>query len=97
MSDQDHQRRFPGLRLAWDSLAGQQGLTAVLNAANEVAVELFLNQQIQFNQIHVINAQTMSSMTPALPTSLGDLLEIDREARSVAHRNAKQLQQAVRH
>ena len=97
MSDPDHQRRFPGLRLAWDSLAGQQGLTAVLNAANEVAVELFLSREIQFNQIHVINAQTMSSMTPALPTSLGDLLAIDREARSIARRHAKQLPQSVRH
>jgi 1-deoxy-D-xylulose-5-phosphate reductoisomerase len=78
-------------------LAGQQGLTAVLNAANEVAVELFLSREIQFNQIHVINAKTMSSMTPALPTSLGDLLAIDREARSIARRHAKQLPQSVRH
>jgi 1-deoxy-D-xylulose-5-phosphate reductoisomerase len=34
--------RFPGLRLAWEALAAAPGTTAVLNAANEVAVEAFL-------------------------------------------------------
>ncbi len=95
MSDHDHPRRFPGLNLAWDALAGQQGMTAVLNAANEVAVDLFLNRLIQFDQIHTINAKTMSSFSPPVPQSLGDLLGIDHEARTVAHRHAKQLHHAV--
>jgi len=95
MTDHDHPRRFPGLALAWDALAGQQGMTAVLNAANEVAVDLFLNRMIQFDQIHTINAQTMSSYVPPVPMSLGDLLEIDRVARMAAHQHAKKLHHSV--
>jgi 1-deoxy-D-xylulose-5-phosphate reductoisomerase len=39
--------RFPGLQLAWDALAGPTGTTAVLNAANEVAVAAFLDGRLR--------------------------------------------------
>jgi 1-deoxy-D-xylulose-5-phosphate reductoisomerase len=79
-----HQQRFPGLRLAWDALAAPSGTTAVLNAANEVAVDLFLNRQIRFDQIHLVNLSTLEKVRPAAPQSLEDLLEIDRQARAAA-------------
>ena len=76
--------RFPGLRLAWDALAGPVGTTAVLNAANEVAVAAFLAERLRFDQIHAVNHATLSAFTPSKPQSVGDLLEIDARARAVA-------------
>ena len=83
-SDPGHQQRFPGLKLAWEALDAVPGTTAVLNAANEVAVAAFLEGQIRFDQIHAINLETLARFVPAAPVSLEDLLGIDREARSHA-------------
>lgn len=86
-----HPQRFPGLQLAWDAMAGPQGSTAVLNAANEVAVAAFLERQIRFDHIHTVNAQTLESCRFAAPASIGDLLEIDRAARELARQQVHQL------
>ena len=80
----ENQSRFPGLRLAWDSMEGPQGMTVVLNAANEVAVEAFLNRQIRFDQIHQVNVETMQSLQFVAPSSLDALLDIDESARRSA-------------
>lgn len=77
-------QRFPGLRLAWDSLAGPTGTTAVLNAANEVAVAAFLEQRLRFDQIHAVNHATLAALSPSKPGGLDDLLAIDVEARALA-------------
>jgi 1-deoxy-D-xylulose-5-phosphate reductoisomerase len=76
--------RFPGLGLAWEALAGPAGTTAVLNAANEVAVAAFLDGQLRFDQIHAVNRATLSALSLSKPQSLSDLLAIDAEARSRA-------------
>jgi len=83
-SHPDHQQRFPGLKLAWEALDAVPGTTAVLNAANEVAVAAFLEGQIRFDQIHAVNLETLARFVPAAPVSLHDLLAIDQEARSQA-------------
>jgi 1-deoxy-D-xylulose-5-phosphate reductoisomerase len=83
-SHPDHQQRFPGLKLAWDALDAVPGTTAVLNAANELAVAAFLEGQIRFDQIHAVNLETLARFIPAAPVSLQDLLAIDQEARSQA-------------
>ncbi len=83
-SHPDHQQRFPGLKLAWEALDAVPGTTAVLNAANEVAVAAFLEGQIRFDQIHAVNLETLARFIPAAPVSLQDLLAIDQEARSQA-------------
>ena len=80
-SDPGHQQRFPGLKLAWEALDAVPGTTAVLNAANEVAVAGFLEGQIHFDQIHAINLETLARFVPTAPVSLEDLLAIDQEAR----------------
>jgi 1-deoxy-D-xylulose-5-phosphate reductoisomerase len=80
----DHPARFPGLQLAWDAMAGPQGTTAVLNAANEIAVAAFLARQIRFDQIHRVNLEAMATTQFAVPVSLGDLLEVDVTARRIA-------------
>jgi 1-deoxy-D-xylulose-5-phosphate reductoisomerase len=78
--------RFPGLFLAWDALNAAQGTTAVLNAANEVAVDAFLNRRLRFDQIHQVNQSTLERYVPSKPANAGDLLDIDAHSRSVAER-----------
>jgi len=82
--DHDHPRRYPGLMLGFDALRGMPGMCAVLNAANEVAVQAFLDRQIRFDQIHAVNLATLQAFTPTVPESLEDLLDIDRESRARA-------------
>lgn len=79
-----HQRRYPGLALVWDVLRAPSGTTAVLNAANEVAVAAFLDRRIRYDQIHQVNAEVLETVLPAAPVSLDDLLEIDRQSRDAA-------------
>jgi len=84
MDSPGHQARFPGLRLAWEALAGPAGSTAVLNAANEVAVELFLAGRLRFDRIHALNAETLARVSPSNCGTLEALLALDGEARAVA-------------
>ena len=91
IDDHGHPERFPGLRLAWEALESPAGTTAVLNAANEVAVAAFLERRIRFDQIHVLNLETLSAVTPSNPDSLGDLLALDATVRSTAQRIAARL------
>ena len=79
-----HRERFPGLQLAWDALEGAPGTTAVLNAANEMAVAAFLDRRIRFDQIHSVNLATLAGLAPSKPQSLQDLLALDAEARREA-------------
>lgn len=79
-----HPERFPGLALAWDVLRAPAGTTAVLNAANEVAVQAFLDERIRFDQIHAVNQSTLASVFPSKPMQLDDLLDIDTQSRHAA-------------
>ncbi|MDE2400945.1 MAG: 1-deoxy-D-xylulose-5-phosphate reductoisomerase [Burkholderiales bacterium] len=78
--------RYPGLQLAWDTLGGPMGSTAVLNAANEIAVDAFLNERIRFDQIHAVNAQSLvdCKVESGCCDSVEGLLELDAQARCVA-------------
>jgi 1-deoxy-D-xylulose-5-phosphate reductoisomerase len=60
--------------------------TAVLNAANEVAVAAFLDQRIRFDQIHQVNLATLEAVTASKPESLEDLLGLDALSREAADR-----------
>jgi 1-deoxy-D-xylulose-5-phosphate reductoisomerase len=77
-------RRFPGLHLSWHALKAQEGTTAVLNAANEVAVDAFLSGSLRFDQIHAVNLATLESVSPSKPDSLESLLALDAQARRAA-------------
>ncbi|RZI95428.1 MAG: 1-deoxy-D-xylulose-5-phosphate reductoisomerase [Variovorax sp.] len=76
---------FPGLDLAWQALRAVPGTTAVLNAANEVAVEAFLDRRLRFDRIHAVNLETLEAVTPSKPASLADLLALDADARRAAN------------
>jgi 1-deoxy-D-xylulose-5-phosphate reductoisomerase len=86
-----HRERFPGLQLAWDSLAAAPGTPAVLNAANEVAVAAFLDRRIRFDQIHSVNLATLESVAPSKPATLQDLLDLDARARRGADEAIRRL------
>lgn len=85
--------RYPGLQLAWDTLQGPAGSTAVLNAANEVAVAAFLSGTIRFDQIHSVNAKTLETLVIELgcTESLEGLLALDSRARQVATQAANSI------
>ena len=84
-------RLFPGLALAWQALRAAPGTTAVLNAANEVAVQRFLDGRLRFDRIHAVNLETLQAVQPSKPTSLADLLQIDADARRAAEAAALHL------
>jgi 1-deoxy-D-xylulose-5-phosphate reductoisomerase len=79
-------KRFPGLFLAWEALRGPEGSTAVLNAANEMAVAAFLERRIGFDAIHALNADAVAAVHPDLGDApeLDDLLALDERARAHA-------------
>lgn len=84
MEGHGHPERFPGIQLAWETLRGTAGSCALLNAANEIAVEAFLNRLIRFDEIHRVNRTTLDQLVCSEPRHLGDLLELDQRARETA-------------
>ena len=84
-SSAEHQARFPGLKLAWDVLTDAPGKTAVLNAANEIAVAGFLAGRIRFDQIYAVNAATLTHVVFEAPSSLEDLCALDAQSRQSAN------------
>jgi len=84
MDDHDHPERFAGIKLAWQTLESTPGSCAILNAANEMAVQAFLDRRIRFDQIYQVNAQTLADVAVREPSNLQDLLELDRKGREQA-------------
>ena len=87
-----------GLALAWEVLGGPTGSTAVLNAANEVAVDAFLESRIRFLDICRIVEEAMaslegssSSIIAQSPASFAEVAAVDQAARDVAQRIAVSL------
>ncbi|CAN7533972.1 1-deoxy-D-xylulose-5-phosphate reductoisomerase [Acidovorax delafieldii] len=83
--------RFPGLHLSWQALKAAEGTTAVLNAANEVAVGAFLSGRLRFDHIHAVNIATLDAVSPSKPDSLAALLDLDTQARHAAEHVAGRL------
>ncbi len=82
--------RFPALRLA--EAAARQGGTAptVLNAANEVAVQAFLDGRIPFTRIAELVAAVMEAIESVAATDLETILNVDRQAREAARQQLAQ-------
>ncbi|MES3154482.1 1-deoxy-D-xylulose-5-phosphate reductoisomerase [Sphingomonas faeni] len=81
--------RFPALRLAREALDAGGARPAILNAANEVAVEAFLQRRIGFLEIAAIVEHTLSCYDPAAPDSVDAVLAIDARARILAGQRVK--------
>jgi len=76
--------RFPCLRLAYEALRRGGTATAVLNAANEIAVQAFLEGRLAFSGIPEIIESTLSQATLREADALEAILEADRGARALA-------------
>ncbi|MCL1980203.1 MAG: 1-deoxy-D-xylulose-5-phosphate reductoisomerase, partial [Proteobacteria bacterium] len=81
----DHQR-FPALRMAYEALAAGGVKPAVLNAANEVAVDAFLAKRIGFTQIAAVVATALETTSQGDELDLAAILAADQEARMAAER-----------
>ncbi len=73
--------RFPCLRLACEAMSAGGTSTAILNAANEVAVEAFLNNQIRFTEIPQLVEAAMQNISGGEADSIDTVLSADAEAR----------------
>ena len=79
------ERRFPGLHLSWKALKAPEGTTTVLNGANEIAVQAFLEGRLRFDRIHAVNLEALDTIVPQeKPTSVAALMELDTLAREQA-------------
>lgn len=76
----DH-RRFPCIGLARDAARAGGTLPAVMNAANEVAVDAFLHHNLRFDRIAQVVEATMARAEAGPDSSLEGVLEADRQAR----------------
>lgn len=83
--------RFPALRLARAALRAGGAMPTILNAANEVAVQYFLERKIGFLDICRLVEDTLDSTAPSEPDCLEDIEEIDASARRTAHKLAASL------
>ncbi len=77
-------KTFSNLQLAYDALHAGGTLACALNAANEVAVDAFLNDKIQFIDIARINEKTMNAVENIPSPSLEDYIAMNKEARRIA-------------
>ena len=76
--------RFPCLALAFDALRAGGTAPALLNAANEVAVQAFLDREIGFRDIDRVIAQAMDAVPHGPAPSIEAVLEQDARARAAA-------------
>lgn len=83
--------RFPCLRLAYEAIAAGGIMPTVLNAANEIAVEAFLNENVRFTDIPVIIERCMKKFVVKEAGSLEIILDIDQQARLVSRQIIEEL------
>ena len=77
--------RFPCLGLAFEAMRAAGNAPVILNAANEIAVESFLNERIGFGQIPVLVDKVMQRVENCAVNTIEDVLEHDSLARTMAN------------
>ena len=77
-------KKFPCIKLAYQALEIGGTMPAVLNGANEIAVNAFLNSQISFSAIPLIIQYTMKEHKPKYSPNISDILDADYWAREIA-------------
>ena len=83
-------KRFPSVELCYETLRQGGTLPTVLNAANEVAVNAFLNKGLKFNNIIKIVSLAVEQHQNILNPNINDIIEQDREARKLAEKICKE-------
>ena len=87
--------KFPCLRLAYEAAEAGGTRTIALNAADEVAVAAFLDEQISFNEIPQIIEQVMSATPAGQLESIDTVLAYDAEARQLAQDRVRRITHSV--
>jgi 1-deoxy-D-xylulose-5-phosphate reductoisomerase len=88
--------RFPALRLAYQAIEAGGSATCTLNAADEVAVEAFLDERIGFTEITSVVEETLARVPNERPSTIGDILSIDERSRGVARRQLERFAKPVK-
>lgn len=87
--------KFRCLRLAIEALESGGIIPCALNAANEVAVELFLNEKIEFFEISNLIEETISDIKNIMSPTLNDIIKTDKQIRIKTLKNAKKLKEKL--
>ncbi|MBI4647150.1 MAG: 1-deoxy-D-xylulose-5-phosphate reductoisomerase [Bacteroidia bacterium] len=77
-------KKFPNLALSFEALRKGGNMPCILNAANEIAVEAFLNDRISFNRMSEIIEKTMNIVTFINNPDFNDYMNSDYESRMIA-------------
>lgn len=83
--------RFPCLALAYQAIESGGGMPAILNAANEIAVDAFLQRKLKFTDISRVIGDTLSELPETGSFDLQELLGLDARARIVAEQKVASL------
>lgn len=84
--------RFPAVALARQAVRAGLGYPAVLNAANEVAVEAFLRGQLSFDKIEILAEQALQRVDIGRISTLDDIIALDAATRTIAENSLRTLQ-----
>lgn len=79
-------KRYPCLYLAIEAFNIGQSAIIILNAANEIAVEAFLNKKIRFTDIENVNRNILENLSLKEPSCINEILDIDHKARKIANK-----------
>jgi len=77
-------KRFQAVKMAFDALQDEPGVTTVINAANEIAVDAFLNRKIKFTEIEKVVSETLFLIDNKPISTLEDVFALDQESRHSA-------------
>lgn len=77
--------RYPCLKIAEDAMAAGGAMPIVLNAANEIAVDKFLNNQIKFTEIASLVERVLAASDNQKIVKLADVFEVDKETRKLTN------------
>jgi 1-deoxy-D-xylulose-5-phosphate reductoisomerase len=83
--------RFPCLKLAYEAMSAGGTTSTILNAANEIAVQAFLEERLRFSAIPKVIDTTLSKFTGRAANSLEIILEDDARARDLARATIKEV------
>jgi len=77
--------KFPNLTFAYEAIGEGGNMPCILNAANEVAVALFLQERIGYTEMSRLIAETMQKATFLQTPTLDDYIQSDAETREIIH------------
>ena len=88
--------KFPLLKLAYQAQESGGAATCILNAADEIAVEAFLEERLAFLGIAEVVSETLERVPNRTPRSVEEILAIDQESREAARILVQERAPAVR-